>query len=79
MCKAGGDPCERYSTESAAHRIDDGPIPAVIFTDGCADDRGGATSTVRDLVVGSDLSFGDRGSHQLKGVPGTWTLLAVER
>ena len=37
------------------------------------------TSTVRDLVVGSDLSFGDRGSHTLKGVPGTWTLLAVER
>jgi class 3 adenylate cyclase len=28
--------------------------------------------TVRDLVVGSDLTFEDRGSHELKGVPEPW-------
>ena len=27
--------------------------------------------TVRDLVVGSDLDFGDRGAHELEGVPET--------
>lgn len=30
--------------------------------------------TVRDLVVGSDLVFEDRGAHQLKGVPETWQI-----
>ncbi len=36
-----------------------------------------ATSTVRDLVVGSELSFEERGMHALKGVPGEWAVLAV--
>ncbi|HEX3243413.1 MAG TPA: hypothetical protein VHQ97_10060 [Solirubrobacterales bacterium] len=36
------------------------------------------SSAVRDLVVGSGIQFEDRGTHQLKGVPGSWTLLAVE-
>ncbi len=35
------------------------------------------SSTIRDLVVGSDLVFDDRGSHELKGVPGMWHLFAV--
>jgi len=35
------------------------------------------TSTVRDLVAGSDIEFTDRGAHSLKGVPGEWHLLAV--
>lgn len=35
------------------------------------------SSTVRDLVVGSGITFDDRGVHDLKGVPGSWTLLAV--
>ena len=35
--------------------------------------------TVRDLVVGSGTSFEDRGSVELRGVPGTWQLLAVHR
>ena len=35
------------------------------------------SSTVKDLVVGSRIEFGDRGSHELKGVPGDWRLLAV--
>jgi pimeloyl-ACP methyl ester carboxylesterase len=37
------------------------------------------SSTVRDLVVGSGTGFEDRGSVELRGVPGTWQLLAVER
>jgi len=34
--------------------------------------------TVKDLVVGSDLEFEDRGVHQLKGIDGDWQLLAVK-
>jgi class 3 adenylate cyclase len=30
------------------------------------------SGTVRDLVVGSGFSFEDRGTHELKGVPGEW-------
>jgi class 3 adenylate cyclase len=36
------------------------------------------SSTVKDLVVGSGLSFDERGRHKLKGVPGEWQLFAVE-
>jgi pimeloyl-ACP methyl ester carboxylesterase len=35
--------------------------------------------TVCDLVVGSGTGFEDRGSVELRGVPGTWQLLAVNR
>jgi class 3 adenylate cyclase len=35
------------------------------------------SSTVKDLVAGSGLSFTDRGEHELKGVPGPWHLYAV--
>ena len=35
------------------------------------------SSTVRDLVVGADYDFEDRGEHELKGIPGTWRLAAV--
>ncbi len=35
------------------------------------------TNTVKDLVIGSDLGFDDRGSHTLKGVPGDWHLWAA--
>jgi class 3 adenylate cyclase len=37
------------------------------------------SSTVKDLVVGSEIAFEDRGEYQLKGVPGTWRLFAVSR
>lgn len=33
------------------------------------------TSTVRDLAVGSPISFEDRGTHELRGVPGRWRLV----
>jgi len=36
------------------------------------------SSTVKDLVAGSGLAFADRGEHELKGVPGSWRLYAVE-
>ena len=35
------------------------------------------SSTVRDLVVGSGIEFADHGTHDLKGVPGSWTLFQV--
>jgi class 3 adenylate cyclase len=38
-----------------------------------------ASSTVKDLVVGSDLRFADRGDHVLRGVPDPWRLYALER
>jgi class 3 adenylate cyclase len=37
-----------------------------------------ASSTVKDLVVGSGLRFADRGRHKLKGVPDDWRLYALE-
>jgi class 3 adenylate cyclase len=33
--------------------------------------------SVTDLVAGSGIEFGERGDHELKGVPGTWRLFAV--
>jgi class 3 adenylate cyclase len=33
--------------------------------------------TVRDLVIGSELNFTDRGEHRLKGIPDPWTLYAA--
>jgi class 3 adenylate cyclase len=38
-----------------------------------------ASSTVKDLVVGSELEFEDRGAHALKGVPDEWRLYALAR
>jgi hypothetical protein len=36
-----------------------------------------ASSTVKDLVVGSTIEFARRGDYELKGVPGIWSLFAV--
>jgi class 3 adenylate cyclase len=35
-----------------------------------------ASSTVKDLVAGSDSRFSERGAHKLKGVPGRWRIYA---
>jgi class 3 adenylate cyclase len=35
------------------------------------------SSTVRDLVAGSEIEFEERGTHELKGIPGEWRLFAV--
>jgi hypothetical protein len=32
---------------------------------------------VRDLVTGSMLAFEPRGRHELKGVPGDWTVFTA--
>ena len=37
------------------------------------------SSTVKDLVAGSGIAFGDRGTAEFKGLPGVWQLYAVER
>ena len=37
-----------------------------------------ASSTVKDLVVGSGIGFADRGRQALRGVPGEWQLYAVD-
>jgi class 3 adenylate cyclase len=37
------------------------------------------SSTVKDLVAGSGLRFGDRGNQSLKGVPCEWHVYAVEQ
>ena len=35
------------------------------------------SSAVRDMTVGSGIEFDDRGSHELRGVPGHWQIVAV--
>jgi class 3 adenylate cyclase/pimeloyl-ACP methyl ester carboxylesterase len=37
-----------------------------------------ASSTVKDLVIGSGMTFADRGTRRLKGIPDEWRLYAVE-
>ena len=37
------------------------------------------SSTVKDLAAGSGITFADRGSHVLKGVPDEWRVFAVEK
>jgi len=36
------------------------------------------SSTVKDLVAGSGITFRERGEHELKGVPDPWRLFAAE-
>ena len=62
------DDCALQRTVSIAPRLyNAGPDEVVV------------SSTVKDLVVGSGISFSDRGPHKLKGVPGEWRLFAVDR
>ena len=35
------------------------------------------SSTVKDIVVGSDTRFKDRGPHSLRGTPGEWRLFSL--
>jgi len=37
------------------------------------------STTVKDLVVGSGLTFEDRGTHVLKGIPDPWRVFRVAR
>lgn len=36
-----------------------------------------ASSTVRDMLLGGDVLFAERGEHQLDGIDGSWRLFAV--
>ncbi len=36
------------------------------------------SSTLKDAMAGSDIRFEERGSHKLKGIPGTWNLFSVK-
>ena len=36
-----------------------------------------ASQTVRDVAIGSDITFEDRGVHELKGIPDQWRVFAV--
>jgi hypothetical protein len=35
------------------------------------------SATVKDLVIGSGISFEDRGAHVLKGIPDSWQVFSV--
>jgi class 3 adenylate cyclase len=35
------------------------------------------SGTIKDLVIGSEMEFVERGEHELKGVPGAWKLFAL--
>jgi class 3 adenylate cyclase len=53
---------------SIAKRICDLADPGEVFV----------SRTVSDLAAGSGITFEDRGGHTLKGVTGTWQLLAAK-
>jgi hypothetical protein len=57
----------RYRGQIADQKVCEGTDPGQVLV----------SSTVKDLVVGSGLRFGDRGECALKGVPDTWRLFAV--
>lgn len=74
--------CGLHSGECEFRDGDVSGIAVHIGSRVCALARGGevlVSSTVKDLVVGSELSFEERGTQQLRGVPGEWRLFSVER
>ncbi|TMM04029.1 MAG: alpha/beta fold hydrolase [Actinobacteria bacterium] len=72
--------CGLHTGECELLGGDVGGIAVHIGARVCALARGGevlVSSTVKDLVVGSELRFEDRSVHQLRGVPGEWRLYAL--
>jgi class 3 adenylate cyclase len=65
--------CEIRGDKIAGIAVNVGARVAAIATQG----EVLVSSTVKDLVAGSDIEFEDRGTHELKGVPGEWNLYAV--
>jgi class 3 adenylate cyclase len=66
--------CERVDSKVAGIAVNIGARVA-------AEARPGevlVSGTVRDLVAGSGIEFRERGSAELKGIPGEWRLYAVE-
>jgi hypothetical protein len=35
------------------------------------------SSTIKELVAGSELAFTDRGMHELRGVPAEWRIYSL--
>jgi hypothetical protein len=35
------------------------------------------SNTVKDLVAGANIEFEDRGTHPLRGIPGSWQVFAA--
>jgi class 3 adenylate cyclase len=78
---------ERHAAGNGFFATFDGPAKAIRVRG----DRGGrarlgldvragmvlVSQTVKDLVAGAGVEFGDRGVHELKGIPGEWRLYAV--
>ncbi len=65
-CQVIGDKIAGVAV-NAGSRIADTALPGEVLV----------SSTVRDLVAGSNFAFEERGEHELKGVPGHWRLYAV--
>ncbi len=61
-----GDDIGGLAVHIAARVIDAEPGSGVLVS-----------STVKDLVAGSGIQFAPRGTHELKGVPGEWSLFSV--
>jgi hypothetical protein len=53
------------------------PEPTRVSSARPARARPAASSTVRDLVAGAPIRLESRGTHELKGVPGSWEIFAV--
>ena len=67
-CEVRGDDLGGLAMHTAA-RVGSLAAPGEVLVSG----------TVKDLVAGSGIEFVDRGEQELKGVPGSWRLFAVER
>jgi class 3 adenylate cyclase len=65
--------CEIRGDKIAGLAVNVGARVAAIATQG----EVLVSSTVKDLVAGSGIEFEDRGTHELKGVPGEWRVYAV--
>jgi class 3 adenylate cyclase len=65
--------CERVGDKLGGLAVNIGPRVAAAAAPG----EVLVSSTVKDLVAGSQIGFTDRGVHELKGIPGEWQLYAV--
>jgi pimeloyl-ACP methyl ester carboxylesterase len=65
--------CERYAQDLGGLAVH---ITARIMSE-AEPQRIMASQTVKDLMAGSEMSFSDAGTHQLRGVPGDWSLYYV--
>jgi class 3 adenylate cyclase/pimeloyl-ACP methyl ester carboxylesterase len=69
-----------HTGEVAVRGDDVSGVAAAVAARVCAAAGAGevlVSSTVRDLVLGSDLTFADAGWHALKGLPDEWRLWSV--